>query len=200
MVIPIDGYVLSGTGAGAAWLRAQAQPGSRMTLELAMKASSCAATDITGAGPRLVRAGQVELGTEGFAHEKVRHPRTAVAVTGSGSLLFVTLDGRQTTSIGMTLRELAEALTELGAVEAMNLGGGESTTMVVRDAVRNSPSDKSERAVSDAILIYSVGTAEELDRLKSRATDSPVLQGVLPEAERGVKATSSSGGRIRGSH
>ena len=41
----------------------------------------------------------------------------------------------------MTPRELAEALIELGATEAMNLDGGGSPTMVVRDEIRNWPSD-----------------------------------------------------------
>ena len=197
MAIPHDGFVLSGTGAGADWLSVHARRGMRMELELRLRARSCAPTDIAGGGPRLVRAGQVDLGDEGFAHEKVRHPRTAVAVTGSGSLLFVTLDGRQAGSVGMTLRELAEALIDLGATEAMNLDGGGSTTMVVRDEIRNSPSDGAERAVSDGILIHSVASQDELERLKSRAADSPVLQRLLTEAERGVRAISSSSARTR---
>ncbi len=192
MAIPRDGYVLSGSGSGAEWLRAHARPGARITLDLQAKASSCTPTDITGGGPRLVRAGRVDLGREAFAHELVRHPRTAVAVTNSGSLLFVTLDGRQPDSVGMTLREMAAMLIELGARDAMNLDGGGSTTMVVRDSVRNSPSDGAERAVSDAILIYSFGSKSELDRLKSLAGEHSPLERVLPEATRGAGATSSS--------
>jgi exopolysaccharide biosynthesis protein len=43
-----------------------------------------------------------------------------------------------------------------GAVEAINLDGGGSTTMVVRDKVVNRPSDQTgERPVSDSILIFS---------------------------------------------
>jgi hypothetical protein len=192
MAIPRDGYVLSGAGAGAEWLRAHARPGTRISLDLDLTSSSCTPTHITGGGPRLVRAGRVEVGSEAFAHERVRHPRTAVAVTKGGLLLFVTLDGRQASSAGMTLRELAELLIELGAEEALNLDGGGSTTMVVRDTVRNSPSDGPERGVSDAILIYSVGGTRELERLKNRAREYPVLQRALSEAERGVSATSPS--------
>jgi len=53
----------------------------------------------------------------------------------------------------MTLEELAGELVRLGAVEAMNLDGGGSTTMVVAGRVRNSPSDGRERPVSDALLV-----------------------------------------------
>ncbi|HEY3443004.1 MAG TPA: phosphodiester glycosidase family protein [Paludibaculum sp.] len=197
VAIPRDGYVLSGAGGGAEWLRGNARPGARITLELGLKASSCAAADITGGGPRLVRGGKVDLGEEAFAHEKVRHPRTAVGVTAAGALLFLTLDGRQARSAGMTLRELAEALIELGAVEAMNLDGGGSTAMVVRDEIRNSPSDGRERAVSDAILIYSVASEAELAQLRSRIGLHPLGDRVLPEAERGVQAISSFSARTR---
>jgi len=200
VVIPRDGYVLSGAGAAAEWLRGNARPGARITLDVNLKASACAASDITGGGPRLVRGGKVDLGEEGFAHEKVRHPRTAVGVTAAGLLLFLTLDGRQARSAGMTLRELAEEMIELGAVEAMNLDGGGSTAMVVRNEIRNSPSDGRERSVSDAILIYSVASDAELAQLKNRIGQHPLGNRVLPEAERGVRSISSSGGRTRGSN
>ncbi len=70
--------------------------------------------------------------------------------------MLVTIDGRQPgESIGMPLTTLAELLIELGAVEAMNLDGGGSTTMVVQDKIVNRPSDATgERPVSDAILVF----------------------------------------------
>jgi exopolysaccharide biosynthesis protein len=50
---------------------------------------------------------------------------------------------------------LADLFIELGAVEAINLDGGGSTTMVVRNKLVNKPSDATgERPVSDAIMIY----------------------------------------------
>ncbi len=66
------------------------------------------------------------------------------------------VDGRQPgVSVGMTLPGLAELLLEFGAVEAINLDGGGSTTMVVKGKIVNKPSDQTgERPVSDAILIY----------------------------------------------
>jgi exopolysaccharide biosynthesis protein len=58
-------------------------------------------------------------------------------------------------SIGMSLTTLAELLIELGAVEGMNLDGGGSTTMVVKNKLVNRPSDATgERPVSDAILVF----------------------------------------------
>jgi len=49
---------------------------------------------------------------------------------------------------------LAHIALELGAKDAMNLDGGGSSTMVVRDYVMNTPSDGRERKVADAILVF----------------------------------------------
>ncbi len=55
----------------------------------------------------------------------------------------------------MTIAELAALLLELGALEAINMDGGGSTTMAVRGKVVNSPSDLAgERAVGDALLVF----------------------------------------------
>ena len=139
-----------------------------------------------GGGPRLVRNGRVAVGQEGFGHAAPRHPRTAVAVTRRGTILFVTVDGRQASSVGMRLGELAEELVAMGAVEAINLDGGGSTTMVVRDRVRNSPSDGAERPVSDGILVFSVASREELGALAERlgADAGHVSPGALAELRR----------------
>jgi exopolysaccharide biosynthesis protein len=87
---------------------------------------------------------------------RARHPRTAVGVRAEGSLVFVTVDGRQPKkSVGMTVDELAGLMLELGCVDAINLDGGGSTTMVVKGRVVNNSSDTTgERPVSDALLIF----------------------------------------------
>jgi len=51
------------------------------------------------------------------------------------------------------MREFSEQMIALGAVNAMNLDGGGSTTMVVNGKVINRPSDGEERPVSSALLV-----------------------------------------------
>jgi exopolysaccharide biosynthesis protein len=117
----------------------------------------------TSAGPTLILNGEViqDYSSESpkFTGDFVdkRHPRTAVGQKEDGTLLFVVVDGRQPLlSVGMTLPELAEFMKKRGAVNAYNLDGGGSSTMVVRNAIVNSPSDKAgERPLSDAIVIKS---------------------------------------------
>ena len=71
-----------------------------------------------------------------------------------GKFLMITVDGRTDESAGIDLYDLAKLLLELGAIDAMNLDGGGSTTMFLDSKVVNKPSDKDgERKVSDAILV-----------------------------------------------
>jgi len=85
-----------------------------------------------------------------------RHPRTAVGVRADGTLLFVTVDGRQPEeSVGMSIPELTDLMLELGSVSAINLDGGGSTTMVVEGRTVNRPSgSKGPRRNADAVLLY----------------------------------------------
>ena len=92
------------------------------------------------------------------------HPRSALGITSSGTLLMVTADGRTAAGAGLTTPRLAEWMVDLGAVEALNLDGGGSTTMVVPgcwvDGVINHPSDngvadwRGARTVADGLYIY----------------------------------------------
>jgi hypothetical protein len=60
-------------------------------------------------------------------------PRTAVALTERNRrLLLIVIDGRQPGySQGATLQELAEILLSFGAVDAINLDGGGSSTLII---------------------------------------------------------------------
>jgi hypothetical protein len=134
---------------------------------------TCSAKDIVGGGPRLVTEGRVDIRDDGYGNDRVRMPRTAFALTSKGTWLFVTVDGRQASSVGMRLDEFAAELVAMGAVRAVNLDGGSSTTMVVDDTVRNSPADGVERQVTDSVLIFSVHDLESLRHVMDRVTLDP---------------------------
>jgi hypothetical protein len=74
-------------------------------------------------------------------------------VDGDGRVLLVVVDGRRRASVGMDLVGLAKLMRRLGAVSALNLDGGGSSTMVVRGKVKNRPSDGWERPRSSAVLV-----------------------------------------------
>jgi hypothetical protein len=117
------------------------------------------AEDVVSAGPLLLWNGERIEEPEKESISEVfflaRHPRTAAGFRGDGTLIFVTVDGRQPeTSVGMSIPELTDLMLELGCVSAMNLDGGGSTTMVVHGQVVNSPSGGSARRNADAILLF----------------------------------------------
>ena len=92
----------------------------------------------------------------------MRHPRTAIGFSQDSTKLYlVAVDGRQPHSAGMNLHELADLMIEIGVHYGLNLDGGGSTTMVVRDSVMNIPSDGKERAVSNGLLIISTDPEEK---------------------------------------
>ena len=115
--------------------------------------------DVTAGVPQLIKDGKVDITWEQEKASKsfveTRHPRTAVAKLKDGKFLMVAVDGRQPgVSVGMSLQELAEYLLSLGAMDAMNLDGGGSTTMYLDGKVVNTPSDKEgERKIGDAIVV-----------------------------------------------
>ncbi|MDQ3130625.1 MAG: phosphodiester glycosidase family protein, partial [Acidobacteriota bacterium] len=166
--IPPDGYVLSASGKMRKQLLDLIKIGTKVKLfgkhssPTNFMASSAygRSEDITNGVPQLIKNGKIAITWEqeksSKAFVETRHPRTAVAKLKDGKFLMVTVDGRQPgTSVGMNLNELAEMLLELGAVDAMNLDGGGSTTMFLGGKIVNKPSDKEgERKVSDAILVF----------------------------------------------
>jgi len=110
--------------------------------------------DLLHAGPMLVAAGRSLLAdgtdTEGFSAgarqfdsdiTAGRYPRAALGLSGR-ELIAVVCDGRADDEAGLTMAELAEALIELGAHEAINLDGGGSASLVVGGALVNTPREE----------------------------------------------------------
>lgn len=152
-------YVLSGHDSCARFLRNQISIGDTIELTMGTTVNVGNIFCLTGGGPRLITNGNIPnsfVGLEGFdaSFTDNRHPRSAVGINrDSTKVYFVAVDGRQPSlSIGMTLTELASYMKLIGCYQAVNLDGGGSTTLVVRNQVVNSPSDGSERSVANALL------------------------------------------------
>ncbi len=60
------------------------------------------------------------------------NPRTSVGITADNKLIMMVVDGRQTGySEGLTMTEAANFMMSYGAVDAIDLDGGGSSTMVM---------------------------------------------------------------------
>ncbi len=99
-----------------------------------------------GGGPTLVKNGVVRItyNEEVFFGSGVEltdsRPRTAVGYTADKKMIIFIAEGGLVNSSGATLRQVADIMISLGAVEAMNLDGGGSTTMAVNGKLFNRPS------------------------------------------------------------
>lgn len=120
-----------------------------------------------GGFPLLVRDSAIvpTIDSDGAVGFRGVNPRTAAGYADNGNRLFlVVIDGRQAGhSVGTTTRETAELMRDLGARDALNLDGGGSSAMVVRDGasgtqrVVNKPSDAAgERPVANALAVLGV--------------------------------------------
>lgn len=103
--------------------------------------------------PALIINGvKVTDGSTGFGIQ----PRTAIGQTEDGTVLMLTVDGRQIGhSLGCTVGDCADILLEYDAVQASNLDGGSSTIMVYKGEVINKPSSSTNagRFVPDAFIV-----------------------------------------------
>lgn len=66
-------------------------------------------------------------------------PRAAIGQTADGTVLLLTIDGRQLGMEGGSMKTIADIMWEYGAVTAANLDGGSSTTMVLNNKLINKP-------------------------------------------------------------
>jgi hypothetical protein len=171
--VPAGGSVLQGIGTAADWLTAHARTGERVSVDETVRDTSGRTvplgpgTSIVSAAPTLVKDGRISVdataeGTVdardlsfGYTWSNVRQPRTMAGIDGAGRLLLVTVDGRRTAgSEGFTLLEAAAYMRSLGAVQALNLDGGGSTTFTRDGTLLNHPSDATgERAVGDTVQV-----------------------------------------------
>lgn len=87
-----------------------------------------------------------------------RHPRTAIGIKPDGAVVLLVVDGRQSNiSNGASYLDLVQLFREFGCTEALNLDGGGSTTMVIKQngglKLVNSPSGGTMRKVQDGLYI-----------------------------------------------
>lgn len=164
VTIPPDGFVLVGYGEGGQALSA-VDAADPLTVEVGVSVQGSPdgwgeLTYALAAGPLLVADGRrttaQEWRHEGFGtgHTGPAAPRSAIGVTATGEVLLATVDGRQPdTSVGMSMEQLTDFLVARGAVSALALDGGGSTTMVVDGLPVNRVSN-GQRAVATSLFVH----------------------------------------------
>ena len=114
--------------------------------------------NVTGSGLMLAWDGKQVDNSSWPADD--RHPRTAIGYSKDGFVFLFCVDGRdEGVSEGMTYDDMGSIFEAIGCERAVNLDGGGSTQMLVRNPsssaleIRNKPSDGEERAVINAWAI-----------------------------------------------
>ena len=150
-------YVLSGTGGDAGalaglWSRVLAgETSTDGTLIL----TTGGVNESIGGSPWLLRGRSRAFPDNPDSFTRGPNPRTIAGWTDAGELLLVTVDGRQPGhGLGMSLAEAADLMLSLGAIDAVNLDGGGSTTFTAGSRVLNRPSDRTgERPVASSLVV-----------------------------------------------
>ena len=153
--------VLSGSGTAATFLQALAV-GQTVTVRTSITAGWENVVHAAGGGQFIVQNGALTDAVNSPGFGDVTHPRSAIGLTAAGNVVMAVVDGRQPGySVGVRLDELGELMLSRGAVTAVNLDGGGSSTLAVRlpgdDGVVqvNRGSDGFERSDSNSILLFS---------------------------------------------
>ena len=110
-------------------------------------------------GPYLIMDGEIYIDAKEqrikFSKKENYAPRSAIGIDSNNKLYLIAVDGRDNDySVGLTLEELAELLKKLNLKEAINLDGGGSTTLVAGGEILNKLSERHERKISNALLIF----------------------------------------------
>ena len=104
--------------------------------------------------PRVIANGKglITSGDGGWG----RGPRTAIGQKEDGTVVIMVIDGRQTHSVGATLKEIQDLMLEEGVVNAGFLDGGASSELVTQaDGLITKPSSRyGERRLPSALLVF----------------------------------------------
>ncbi len=149
MGIPWGGYVLCDAKNAPI---AKLKRGDKV--DLSWRTSPCwddVAEAVSG-GPMLIKDGKLYLDLKdekfrnGWTGSQIR-ARTVAGVTANNHLLLATIEGPH------TLWDIAKFLYKLGAVDAMNLDGGGSTTMVVDGKTVTRNANAAQRRVASSLVV-----------------------------------------------
>ncbi|HDP68193.1 MAG TPA: T9SS type A sorting domain-containing protein [Candidatus Marinimicrobia bacterium] len=147
--IPKGQAVLSGHGNSATFLNTLSVKDT-VKLYLGLTTPLQNITDVVGGNLKILSNGVYTGSTNTDLH-----PRTIAGFSADSCILYLaTVDGRQSGSIGMNYRQLSDLMLFLGAHHAINLDGGGSTTMVIRNQIVNSLF-ADERSVANALMVIS---------------------------------------------
>ena len=167
LTIPQNGFIISGPKSKLepffnAQIKDENQPflsnliePRKITIEINQEKKWEDAKHIIGGGPYLIKNGEIYVDTQEQKLSAItgKNPRTAIGYTNNEEFIMITIDGREQSSVGMTLQETAKLMKDFGCTWAMNLDGGGSSVMLVKNEIANNPNVKGGIPISNALII-----------------------------------------------
>jgi hypothetical protein len=171
MAPPEGSYILRGHGKAADFMK-EWKIGETVQIDYQMSPQKEWQMVIGGHG-LLVDEGKVATYTRDPKSLGGSRARTAMGYKqDQRHLQIVAVEGNSSSSVGMTLEELAKFMVHIGTWKAVNMDGGGSTTLVARPLGENGtdqvvrPEHGNERLVPNAVGVYSTAPKGELAGLK----------------------------------
>ena len=151
LFIPKDGYVIVGPKSKLGKLIGA----KNVDIKISTNPKWDNVKHIISGGPYLVKDKQIYIDITAQKLQSIggRNPRTAIGYTKDNDLVLVAVDGREGSSIGLTLKELATLMKDLGCTNAINLDGGGSTVMYVNGQIVNRPQQTGGIALSNVLVV-----------------------------------------------
>lgn len=119
---------------------------------------STAFRTVFAAGPLLISNGKL-VSLPDYSFSNKRYGRSAVGFRPDGVMVWVAVSGIEPASSGFSLSELQQVMLNLGCSDALNLDGGSSTSLWLRNGVPNRVVSVPykvvavERAVANALFV-----------------------------------------------
>lgn len=132
---------------------------------------------VVGGDKILIQDGKITSGLSASDY----NPYSAIGVKANGEIVLYQVDGRTTASKGVSSQEMAQFLYDLGCVQALKLDGGGSSAIIARTPgytspkIINTPSDGSERANANGILLVSKRSMDIKNGLVQASTDATMI-------------------------
>jgi uncharacterized protein YigE (DUF2233 family) len=192
MPVPAGGFVLSDTKSGQI-SKLKAGDLVKLTWHTRPEAWADVEQAVSG-GPMLIKDGELYLDLQAENFRKAWtgrqiHARTAAGVTAYNHLLLVTIEGSH------TLWDFAKFLRKLGAVDAMNLDGGGSTTMVVAGQTVTKNANTFQRRVASSLAVIDASNVRTTERrnLDNYVPACDLTEFCLPETLRPLEESVTNG-------
>ena len=165
MKIPEGKKILQVSGGSEKFMRENVKVGDKLEIKTNIEPNRNWKMMI-GGHALLVENGQIKKYTKDVNSIGGVRARTAVGISQDGKTVYiVTAEGRTNRSAGLSLNDLSQFMLDLGAYKAMNLDGGGSTAMAVRNLgdlkrtrVTDPEKNGSERKVVNGLGVFNTTT------------------------------------------